>query len=244
MIKRASSLRSLETACHPRDAECAAVAAVRRLTSETIAATTESLSALGRQLRQVCLETTRALVATVEAKDPFTKRHSLRVSRYAREIALWMGLPSEKIACVETAGVLHDIGKIGIPDVILNKPGPLLDGEFAVVRTHPGIGTDILGHTTYLEHELPLIRHHHERYDGRGYPDGLAGDAIPLGARVLHVADSLDAMLSRRAYKAPLTPAQARMELVMCAGKQFDPAVVEATLAWIDSSTDVLAKEL
>ena len=201
------------------------------------------LDLLSAQLRQAYLESTRALVATVEAKDRFTERHSSRVSRYSRQIAVRMGLPREDVACVTTAARLHDIGKIGVPDAILNKPGPLTEAELESVRRHPTIAFEILGHTTFLEKELPLILHHHERYDGCGYPAGLAGEQIPLGARILNLADSLDAMLSRRSYKAPLSPPRARMELQYCSGRQFDPAVVEAALKWMDEAGELITAD-
>ena len=216
-----------EAASHIRAGTDSALAMKRRFSSW--------LDLMNAQLRQTYLETTRALVAAVEAKDYFTERHSLRVRRYSGRIAIRMGLPAEDIATLETAAMLHDIGKIGVPDAILNKPGPLLDAEFAVVRRHPGIGVEILGHTTFLNNELPLILHHHERYDGSGYPARLTGEQIPLGARILNVADSLDAMFSKRTYKDPLSVQQVRMELVRCKGHQFDPGVVDATLAWLDT---------
>lgn len=188
-------------------------------------------------LRRSYLESTRALVAAVEAKDAFTERHSSRVARYSRLIAARLGLSRSHIESIATSAMLHDIGKIGVPDAILNKPGPLREAEFDIVRRHPNIAIEILGHTTFLNEELPYILHHHERYDGTGYPAGLAGEQIPLGARVLAVADSLDAMLSTRSYKPPLTLRRAKMELVRCKGQQFDPKVIDATLAWLEDAT-------
>lgn len=200
----------------------------------------EWLDRMGNALRRSYLESTRALVAAVEAKDSFTERHSARVSTYARQIGARMGLDDECLGSLETAAMLHDIGKIGVPDAILNKPGALTEEEFALVRKHPSIAVEILGHTTYLAAELPVILHHHERYDGMGYPAGLSGDRIPLGARIINVADSLDTMLTRRSYKGSVSLREARMELVRCRGKQFDPGVVDAALAWLDDAAAAL----
>jgi HD-GYP domain-containing protein (c-di-GMP phosphodiesterase class II) len=215
-------------------------------TSAAIDHISRSLDEMSRQLRRSYLESTRALVAAVEARDPYWKAHSSTVAQYARNIAQRLNLSEVEIQSIETAAMLHDIGKIGVPDAILNKSGPLTDEEFEVVKRHPAIGVGILGHTTYLKKELPLILHHHERHDGAGYPAGLAGEQIPLGARVLNVADALDTMLSRRSYKSPMTPGQARRELLRCRGGQFDPRVVDAALRWLDETNEadlVLAAE-
>jgi len=194
----------------------------------------DSLHMLGEQLRRSYLESTRALVAAVEARDPYTHEHSQRVSHYAKTIAIRMNLSQREISRIETAAILHDIGKIGVPDNILRKTEKLLPEEFDVVRCHPSIGVKILAHTTYLRRELPIILHHHEQYDGSGYPDGLVGEQIPIGARVLAAADALDAMLSRRAYRPALTMQEARSELERHRGTQFDPAVVDVLLDWLD----------
>jgi len=201
------------------------------------------LDLMDAQLRQAYLESTRALVATVEAKDCFTKQHSARVSRFSRQIALRLGLSRADVVSIVTAARLHDIGKIGVPDAILNKLGPLTKEEWAVIRRHPSVAFEILGHTTFLKREAPLILHHHERHDGTGYPSGLAGEQIPLGARILNVADSLDAMISRRSYKEALSLPRAGMELRYCSGRQFDPVVVEATLDWLEETGDAVAAE-
>ncbi|RJP33898.1 MAG: HD domain-containing protein [Phycisphaerales bacterium] len=175
-------------------------------------------------------EVTRALVAAVEAKDPYTNLHSEKVAEYADRIAARLGLSPRQSAVLRNAAVLHDVGKLGVPDAILCKPGPLTDEEFQTIKRHPRIGVDILRHISHLTAELPLILHHHERFDGSGYPDGLAGDAIPFGARILAVADALDAMLSRRSYKEPFKIDRAMDELVQQKGRQFDPVVVDHTI--------------
>lgn len=204
----------------------------------------DSLHMLGEQLRRSYLESTRALVAAVEARDPYTHDHSQRVSQYAKTIAIRMNLNDREINRIETAAILHDIGKIGIPDSILLKTEQLLPEEFAVVRCHPTIGVKILSHTTYLRRELPVILHHHERYDGRGYPEGLAGEDIPIGARVLAAADALDAMLSRRAYRDALSMVQVRQEFKKQHGLQFDPVVTDVVLEWLDESGEALVAKL
>jgi diguanylate cyclase (GGDEF)-like protein len=187
------------------------------------------------QLKQSYLESTRALVAAVEAKDPYTEKHSLTVSHYAASFARHMGLPAAMIDAIATAGILHDVGKIGIPDSILTKPGRLTDDELALVKRHPVMGIHILEHISFLRAELPIILHHHEWYDGRGYPEGLAGERIPLGARILHLADTLDAMLSVRSYKGSYPLAFAISELRRCSGGQFDPKLAERAIEWIES---------
>ena len=135
---------------------------------------------------------------------------------------------------IRTAAILHDVGKIGIPDSILTKPGRLTEEEFEIIKQHPQIAMGILGHVSFLEAELPMILHHHERYDGTGYPAGLVGTDIPLGARVIAVADAVEVMLARRSYKNPYDVARVRAELREQAGKQFDPTVAAATIEWMN----------
>lgn len=194
---------------------------------------------LRQHVRSTYVESTRALVAAVEAKDPYTRAHSLTVAAYAEAIGKRMQLPSRLIETLRAAALLHDVGKIGVPDAILTKPGPLTEEEFAVIRRHPETALEILGHVSFLTDERPLILHHHERYDGTGYPGGLEGDNIPIGARILAVADALDTMFSPRTYKKPYAVDRVRRELEVGAGHQFDPAVTDATLRWLaDSPND------
>lgn len=193
-----------------------------------------------QRLRQTYLESTRALVAAVEAKDPYTERHSLAVSHYCEVIATLLGLPPEQIETLKTAAILHDIGKIGVPDVILQKPGPLTPQEFAVVKKHPRLAAQILGHASFLAVEVRLILHHHERYDGTGYPDGLRGDQIPYGARILATADALETMYSPRSYKPGYDIDRIRAELIARAGTQFDPQMARVVVDWLDRSPVLL----
>jgi len=191
-----------------------------------------------RRLRATQVDTVTALAAAVEAKDPFTERHSTNVSRYAERLARTFGLSSRQMATLRTASVLHDIGKIGVPDAVLTKPGSLTPDEFRVIKQHPVTGAAILQSAAWLQRELPLVLHHHEWYDGSGYPAGLRADEIPLGARILQAADSIDAMLSRRSYKRGYTVAQVITELEKGRGKQFDPTVVDVAVSWLRRSPE------
>ncbi len=206
------------------------------LTADADPSLSETVGPDERRVKQLYVESIRALVGAVEAKDPHTEKHSVIVSYYGDIIARRMGLSREQVETIKTAAILHDIGKIGIPDAILQKPGPLTAAEFEVVKWHPVRAVQILGHASFLRNELPLILHHHERYDGRGYPDGLSGNAIPIGARILAAADAIETMLARRAYKPSGDIAYVRHELMVGAGGQFDPAVAAVATAWLDES--------
>jgi putative nucleotidyltransferase with HDIG domain len=185
-------------------------------------------------------ESTRAMVAAIDARDPYTRAHSVSVAAYAEAIGRRMGLSAPVLASLRKAALLHDVGKIGVPDAILTKPGPLTADEYDTVKRHPEIAIEILGHLSFLEEQLPLILHHHERYDGRGYPSGLVGERIPIGARILAVADALDTMFSPRTYKPAYQLDQVRAELIAGSGRQFDPAVIQATLALLDEQPSLV----
>lgn len=184
------------------------------------------------------LETISALVHAVEAKDPYTRRHSEQVTFYATSLAEAIQLSPPMVESIRVASLLHDVGKIGVPDSILTKPGSLTEEEFAEIRRHPGIGEKIVEKVSLLVCETQLVRHHHERWDGRGYPDGLAGEDIPIGARVINVADSMDAMLMLRTYKQPYSTEQMMAELDRCAGTQFDPDLAAAAINWCRENRD------
>jgi len=177
-----------------------------------------------------------ALAATVDAKDHYTYGHSRKVSDYSVAIAEALGLPQDRIATIRAASLLHDIGKVGIPDSILSKQGPLTDEEWEPVKVHPKLGVEILRHIIDLVNCLPAILHHHERYDGKGYPSGLKGNNIPLEGRILAVADAYDAMTSPRPYREQLSSQQAINELKRCAGTQFDPELVDVFSKLIEST--------
>lgn len=176
----------------------------------------------------------RALVKALEAKDHYTKEHSERVTALALNLANHLGLSETEIESLRFAGHLHDIGKVGIQDKILLKPGRLTPEEYEVIKRHPLIGAEIVGHISLLRDEVLIIKHHHERWDGKGYPDGLAGEEIPFLARILAVADTYDAMTSNRPYRPPLSHEVALREIRQNSGTQFDPLVVEAFLdLWV-----------
>jgi diguanylate cyclase (GGDEF)-like protein len=172
------------------------------------------------------LNTIYALAATIEARDPYTYGHSRKVRGYAVALAEALNLPSDKVAIISHAALLHDIGKIGILDEVLNKPGRLEANERELIKTHPQLSRTIVGHVPSLTPCIPAILHHHERWDGEGYPNGLKETAIPLEARILAIADSFDAMTSLRPYRAPLSTQEAIEEIKRCAGTQFDPTLV------------------
>lgn len=169
-----------------------------------------------------------ALVEAVEAKDPYTRGHTQRVASLALAIGRELRLSPEQLRILNRAALLHDIGKIGVPDAILNKPGKLTEDEFAAIKEHPGRGYAMVANVRALRDELGGIRSHHERLDGSGYPDGLAGEAIPLAARIIAVADVFDALTSPRPYRGPWSQERALAEIDAEAGARLDPAVVTA----------------
>jgi diguanylate cyclase (GGDEF)-like protein len=179
------------------------------------------------EVRRGALNIIYALAATVDAKDHYTYGHSKKVSEYAVALSEALSLPEDRITTIRAAALLHDIGKIGIPDSILNKEGTLTKEEWEKVKAHPQDGVEILRHVISLVNCLPAILHHHEHYDGNGYPAGLQGDSIPLEARILSIADAYDAITSLRPYHERLSPQQALDELKRCAGTQFDPELVD-----------------
>lgn len=187
--------------------------------------------AMHRRLSDTIAGLLRAFTAAIDAKDRFTRGHSERVARLASRIGRELGLGADLCGDLHMAGLTHDLGKIGVPDVILQKPGPLTPAEADRMRAHAALGDQLLADLGQLAHLRPGVRGHHERYDGTGYPDGLAGEAIPLAARVLAVAEAFDAMLSDRPYRPALTPAAAEAALAAGAGTQWDPKVVAAALA-------------
>jgi HD-GYP domain-containing protein (c-di-GMP phosphodiesterase class II) len=175
-------------------------------------------------------EIARALASAVDARDPHLVGHGNRVSEFAQATARVHGLKEGFIERLGLAGLLHDIGRLGIPEHLLAKPGPLTPREYQVIRNHPVLSVRFLESVDYLSDVLPAIRHHHERYDGAGYPDGLDTDDIPLGARLISVADAFDAMTSPRPFRAPMSDLEALAEMKRESGRQFDPILVEAFL--------------
>src|SRR5690606_36803593 len=184
------------------------------------------------QLQQSNRDLLRVLIKTIETRDPYTSGHSLRVSRLARLIAEEMGCSLKQVEIIETAGLLHDIGKIdSIYAEIIQKRGILTEEEHRVIRTHAVKGAELLQTlTSFPDEVIRGVRHHHERYDGKGYPDGLKGKEIPIASRVIMLCDSIDAMLSDRPYRPAMTIAQVADEIRRCAGTQFDPDIVAVVL--------------
>jgi HD-GYP domain-containing protein (c-di-GMP phosphodiesterase class II) len=175
-----------------------------------------------------------SIAMALEARDPYTKTHSLNVATYARRITARLGLGREVEQQIEQAGLLHDIGKIGVPDAILLKQGRLTETEWIIMRQHPVIGYEICQPLVTLGHALGAIRHHHEAWNGGGYPDSLRGEAIPLRARIMAVADAYDALTSDRPYRSALTPARAQAILLEGAGTYWDPALVDVFVQELD----------
>ena len=181
------------------------------------------------EMREMFTQTVKSLAQAVDARDKFTSGHSMRVQQISVDIGRVMRVGAKELEALEWGGLLHDIGKIGVPDSVLNKPDRLTKEERAIMNAHPVIGANIIAPVTKLAPELPIIRHHHEWYNGSGYPDRLIGDEIPKLARILHVADAFEAMTAARPYRMkPLTADQAMAELRKFAGVQFDPTVVDA----------------
>jgi len=205
--------------------------------NDEIGSLAESFNAMAASLEQKTMELEESYFASIEslaraidARDPSTFGHSTRVAAISLEVAQAIGLDAENQKTLRRAALLHDIGKIGIEDSVLHKPGPLTDEERDAMKQHPLIGHKMLSGLHFLEPSLVAVRHHHERWDGKGFPDGLRGDAIPAHIRVLTVADALDAMTSDRPYRAGLAFEEALAEIQKRAGTQFEPAAVEALM--------------
>jgi putative nucleotidyltransferase with HDIG domain len=180
--------------------------------------------ALGR----ATLDQVYALAATVDAKDPYTYGHSKRVAAFSEMIGRAIGLSNDELTSLHAAGLLHDIGKVGVPDAVLTKPAKPTKDEWKLIRQHPTEGARIVSHVRELARLIPAIRHHHEWHDGTGYPDGLKGEAIPLGARIISIADAFDTMTTKRTYREVVSWGEALEELRRCSVTQFDPELVKA----------------
>lgn len=192
------------------------------------------------ELEKAYLDTIGILRQTVEAKDPYTRGHSDRVSEFSVLIGKKMGLDDETLHTLKIGGLFHDIGKIGIPDSILLKESKLSDEEYSQIKNHPMIGVHMLGDAAIFTDILPIVKHHHERYDGRGYPSQLVGDDIPYVARIAAVADTFDAMTSKRSYRDSLPIDVVRAEIERCSGTQFDPNIAKVFLDIMDNDFDLI----
>lgn len=177
-----------------------------------------------------CTALIETLAQALDARDPYTAGHSQRVAAYAYGIAVELNLPREQAEVIRAGAQLHDIGKIGIPDAVLLKPGPLTAEEFGLIKLHPQIGRRILEKALGFESLLEIVEMHHENFDGSGYPYGLAGEKIPLEARIVRIADAYDAMTTRRSYRSAFAPDVAMEAIRVGSGREFDPIAVEAFL--------------
>lgn len=180
-----------------------------------------------KQMQEMTLQSIMTIANTIDAKDEYTKGHSQRVSEYSYILAKELGMSEEDASDIRFIGLLHDIGKIGVPDSILNKAGRLTDEEFEIMKTHPTVGANILKDIKLLPGLDIGAKYHHERYDGHGYPSGLKGDEIPYIAKIIGVADSYDAMSSNRVYRARLSDEEILREFERCKGTQFDPKIAD-----------------
>ncbi len=188
-----------------------------------------------RQNQELFLETIRTLAAAIDAKDPYTRGHSERVSSYSMAIARHLGMSQDEVFTIRIAAILHDVGKLGIKDQILNKPGGLNEDEFEAMKRHPAIGAQIMAQIRMLKDIIPGIRNHHETWDGSGYPDSLAGEQIPMVARIVCVADTFDAMTTTRPYQRAMPTEHVMAKMRAMAGSRFDPRVVEAFSAAVQA---------
>jgi putative nucleotidyltransferase with HDIG domain len=188
------------------------------------------------RIQESYLKTITTLAMVIDARDHYTKRHSENVTRYSLMIAKEMGLGADQTDLIKRAALLHDIGKIGIRDDILLKPSRLTQEDYAQIKTHPVIGDEIVKSLPFLKDVSKLVRHHHERYDGKGYPDNIVGESIEFGARILAVADTFDAMTTDRPYRKRLSLDEARAELMSNKSTQFDPRIVDTFLKVIEKN--------
>jgi diguanylate cyclase (GGDEF)-like protein len=193
------------------------------------------IAGLSEQAEKVFIQSIWGLVQALEAKDPYTKKHSENVMYYSVGIAKTMKIAPEQIDVILRAAMIHDIGKIGIPDAILAKPAKLTPRERSIVEQHPLIAVRILEKMTFLEQEIAIIRHHHEKWNGHGYPDGLSNSAIPLGARIMAIADTFDALTSNRTYHKGRSISEAIEILVDSSGYDYAPNVVKGMVSWVES---------
>ncbi len=203
--------------------------------AENIESLVRKLKHALRQNQELFLETIRTLATAIDAKDPYTKGHSERVSSYSMAIARHLGLSFDDVFNIRIAAILHDVGKLGIEDSILNKPGGLTAEEYEVMRRHPDIGAQIMAPISKLKSIIPGIRNHHETWDGNGYPDRLTGEEIPLVARIIGVADTFDAMTTNRPYQRAMPLAHVVQKMHAMAGSRFDPSVVSAFAAAVEA---------
>ena len=201
------------------------------------------MAGLSLQAKEMVVQSLGGLIHALEARDAYTKTHSANVTRSPVAIAETLELGPEVIGVVRRAAMIHDIGKIAVPDSILRKRGALDDHERRIMQGHVLAGVKIIDQMHFLERETPVVRHHHEHWTGGGYPDGIAGEAVPLGARILAVADAFDAITSNRVYRKARSVSDALRILVEESGRQFDPGVADAMVKWILKTGRKLGKD-
>lgn len=219
--------RAIDQALRRRETQIES-AKINHWLKEEVAVRTAELRIERANLERISVATLEVLVNALEAKDAYLRGHSARVADFSAMVAAELGMSDEQVEEIRTAGRLHDIGKIGVREEILNKHGPLTDDEFEQVKTHPVTGSDILAPLTHIGKVIEYVRSHHERWDGRGYPDGLAGAAIPMGARIIGAVEIYDALTTSRPYQERMTPELAVERLRDLAGTVIDPAVHRA----------------
>lgn len=194
--------------------------------------------------RKLFVHVVKSLAGAIDAKDSYTNGHSERVARYSKEIARRYGYSEKKQTDIYMMGLLHDVGKIGVPDEVINKPARLTEEEFQEIKKHPSMGSRILHNIEEMPELATGARWHHEKYDGSGYPDGLKGDEIPEEARIIAVADAYDAMTSNRSYRNVMHQEKVKSEILRCAGKQFDPVFAKIMADMIDEDTEYSMREV
>ena len=202
------------------------------------------IQAKTEKLSRAYMQIVRAMATAIDAKDKYTHGHSSRVAEYAREVARRAGYTDQQQREIYMMGLLHDVGKIGVPDAIINKTSRLTDEEYAAIKTHPVVGSQILEHIADYPELVTGARWHHERFDGAGYPDRLAGEDIPEVARIIAVADTYDAMTSNRSYRGVLPQQKVREEFVRCSGSQFDPRFAAIMVEMIDDDPEYRMREV
>ncbi len=197
---------------------------------ELVAERTGKLQEAYHSLKKAHLDSVKVLAEAIDAKDPYTRGHSDRVRQMSLQIATSLGFAEERIEILEYGALLHDIGKIGVKDEILRKPGPLSAEEYQTIREHPLIGVKIVEGVEFFKNKIPMIRNHHEQFDGKGYPDGLAGEAIPFEARIIAIPDAFDAMASLRPQRKTMALEEILSEMEQHSGRQFDPKILDIFL--------------
>ncbi len=205
---------------------------------------TEEVEKKAKEIEGLSIHVVQTLAEAIDAKDAYTKGHSGRVANYSREIARRYGYEKKRQTEIFMMALLHDVGKIGVPDAVINKPGRLTDEEFAMIKGHPGMGSRILEKIQEMPNLMTGAHWHHEHFDGSGYPDGLSGNDIPEEARIIAVADAYDAMTSRRSYRDVLEQSVVRGEIEKGKGTQFDPVFADIMLRMIDDDTEYKMREI